>query len=54
MANSHNESLSVHDGGFTLHPKPLGFSRVSLGGDNSLTVEGAAECYWTFFIDGLG
>ena len=51
--NSYNESLSVHDDGFTLHLKPLGFSQTARKGDHGLTFEGAAECYWTLFVEDL-
>ena len=51
--NSYNESLSVHDDGFTLHLKPLGISQTARGVDHSLTFEGTAECYWTLFIEDL-
>ncbi len=51
--NSYNESLSVHDDGLTLHLKPLGMSQFTEGGDCGMTFEGAAEFYWTLFIDGL-
>ena len=51
--NSYNESLSVDDDGLTLHLRPMGLSQFSKGGDHGLTYEGAAESYWTLFIDGL-
>ena len=51
--NSYNESMSVGDDGFTLHLEPLGFSHLSHQGSGALTLEGAAEYYWTLFVEQL-
>ena len=48
--NSMNESLSVHDDGYTMFLKPIGFQGR---GDEKLTFEGAAEFYWGLFIQPL-
>jgi len=51
--NSYNESLSVEDDGFSLFLKPLGMARMGQGKDKPLTPEGAAEYYWSLFIERL-
>ena len=51
--NGYNESMSVGDDGFTLHLRPLGFSRPNPQGGGALTFEGAAEYYWTLFVERL-
>jgi len=48
--NSMNESLSVHDDGYSMFLKPIGFQGR---GDEKLTFEGAAEFYWELFIQPL-
>lgn len=48
--SSMNESLSVHDDGHTMYLQPLGFQGR---GNEKLTFEGAAECYWELFIQPL-
>lgn len=50
--NSYNESMSVGDDGFTLHLDPLGFSHLG-SQSGPLTFEGAAEYYWTLFVEHL-
>lgn len=51
--NSYNESLSVEDDGFSLFLKPMGMARMGQGKDKPLTPEGAAEYYWSLFIEQL-
>lgn len=48
--NSFNESLSVVDDGKTLGLKPLGLSMYGARDSGALTMEGAAEFYWSTFI----
>jgi hypothetical protein len=52
--NSYNESLSVEDDGHSLGLKPLGMA-LHYSGDRKtlLTQEGAAEFFWTMFIQPL-
>lgn len=51
--NSYNESLSVEDDGFSLFLKPMGMARMGQNDDEQLTPEGAAEYYWSIFIERL-
>lgn len=51
--NSYNESLSVEDDGFSLFLKPMGMAKMGQGMDKPLTPEGAAEYYWSLFIERL-
>jgi len=51
--NSYNESLSIEDDGFSLFLKPMGMARMGQGGDKLLTAEGAAEYYWSLFVERL-
>lgn len=51
--NSYNESLSVEDDGFSLFLKPMGMARMGQDNDKPLTSEGAAEYYWSLFIEQL-
>ncbi len=52
--NSHNDSLSVEDDGFTLFLKPFGMAWMGRRDeDKQLTPEGAAEYYWSLFIERL-
>lgn len=51
--NSYNESLSVEDDGFSLFLKPMGMARMGQDNDKPLTPEGAAEYYWSLFIEQL-
>jgi hypothetical protein len=52
---SFNESLSVENDGQTLYLKPLGIRMMSYGDRNKekLSVEGAAELYWSLFVEPL-
>jgi hypothetical protein len=50
--NSWNESVSVADDGHILGLKALGMASFS-GGDSLMTQEGAAELYWSLFIERL-
>lgn len=51
--NSYNESLSIEDDGFSLFLKPLGMASTGQCRNKLLTYEGAAEYYWSLFIDRL-
>lgn len=51
--NSYNESLSVGDDGYTLQLKPLGMQLHTGRGDEALSQQGAAEYYWSLFIEPL-
>ncbi|MXY51433.1 MAG: toll/interleukin-1 receptor domain-containing protein [Gammaproteobacteria bacterium] len=51
--NSYNESVSVDNNGYAMHLKPLGFSHMGAQADQELTYEGAAEYYWTLFVERL-
>ena len=51
--NSFNESMSVSDDGHTLFLKPLGMAHFGQAGDASLTMEGAAEYFWSLFVERL-
>jgi hypothetical protein len=48
-----NESLSVHDDGYSLYLKPLGMNMYRSGDNQQLSFEGAAEAYWEMFIKPL-
>jgi hypothetical protein len=48
-SNSLNESLSIVDDGSVLWLKPLGMP-MTLQSNRNLTVEGAAEYYWSLLI----
>ena len=51
--NSYNESMSVHDDGFTLFLEPMGMAQFGQLQDKKLTLEGAAEYFWTLFVERL-
>ena len=51
--NSFNESMSVSDDGYTLCLRPLGMAHFGQSGDSLLTMEGAAEHFWSLFIEPL-
>jgi hypothetical protein len=52
--NSFNESLSVIEGDQALQLRPLGMgARGGISGDSSLSEEGAAEYYWSMFVEPL-
>ena len=51
--NSHNESMSVSDDGYTLFLNPIGMTLFGKWSDRKLTHEGAAEYFWTLFIEKL-
>ncbi|ETX50282.1 hypothetical protein D039_5321 [Vibrio parahaemolyticus EKP-028] len=44
--------MSVGDDGYSLHLKPLGMSFIQTN-SNELSQEGAAEYFWTIFIQHL-
>jgi hypothetical protein len=54
-AGSYNESLSIADDGTSLGLSAMGMSRMSRPDfqDKFLTLEGAAELYWSLFIEPL-
>ncbi|MEW8410581.1 MAG: toll/interleukin-1 receptor domain-containing protein [Candidatus Thiodiazotropha sp.] len=51
--NSYNESMSVGDDGSTLFLSPMGMAHFGRNGDKELTDEGAAEYFWSLFIERL-
>jgi hypothetical protein len=51
--NSHNESLSVENDGYTLYLKPLGMPSFGTRAKEQLTEEGAAEYLWSLLIGPL-
>ena len=51
--NSFNESMSVSDDGYTLLLQPLGMANFGRRDHRALTMEGAAEFFWTLFIERL-
>ena len=51
--NSYNESMSVDDDGNTLFLSPMGMAHFGRNGDKELTHEGAAEYFWSLFIERL-
>ena len=51
--NSFNETMSVSDDGYTLFLKPLGMAHLGQAGDAPLTMEGAAEYFWSLFVQRL-
>jgi hypothetical protein len=52
-AGSFNETLNVMDDGYILSLKPLGMPLLSQRRDESLSQQGAAEYYWSLFIEPL-
>jgi hypothetical protein len=51
--NSYNESMTVADDDLSLFLEPLGMARHAHLGEPRLSYEGAAECFWNLFIEGL-
>ena len=51
--SSFNESMSVSDDGNTLSLRPLGMAHLGQSGDRLLTMEGAAEYFWSLFVEEL-
>ena len=51
--NTCNESMSVSDNGYTLFLEPIGMAQIGQQQDPRLTHEGAAEYFWTLFIEEL-
>ena len=49
----YNESMSVHDDGYTLFLKPLGMAHVGQNDGSALAMEGAAEYFWDLFVERL-
>jgi hypothetical protein len=50
---SFNETLNLMDDGYTLSLKPLGMPLRSQRRNESLSQQGAAEYYWSLFIEPL-
>ncbi len=50
--NSFNEQVSVENDGYSLHLKSFGMS-ITQSGTRELTQEGAAEYFWSMFIQYL-
>ncbi|MBV2137066.1 MAG: toll/interleukin-1 receptor domain-containing protein [Candidatus Thiodiazotropha sp. (ex Ctena orbiculata)] len=53
QGNSYNESMSVGDNGYTLFLEPMGMAHFRQEKDKELTHDGAAEYYWSLFIERL-
>lgn len=51
--NSYNESMSVSDNGYTLFLAPMGMAHFGQDKNKELTHDGAAEYYWSLFIERL-
>lgn len=51
--SSYNESMSVHDDGYTLFLEPMGMAHLAQRVDKELTREGAAEYFWSLFVERL-
>jgi hypothetical protein len=51
--NSYNESMMVHDDGYTLFLEPMGMAQLAQQVDKELTREGAAEYFWSLFVERL-
>ena len=51
--NSYNESMMVHDDGYTLFLEPMGMAHLAQQVDKELTREGAAEYFWSLFVERL-
>jgi hypothetical protein len=45
--------MSVDDNGYTLFLEPMGMAHFGQGREKELTHDGAAEYYWSLFIDRL-
>jgi hypothetical protein len=53
-ATSFNENLTVVEGDQSLQLKPVGMAaRGAISRDSSLSEEGAADYYWSIFIEPL-
>ncbi len=51
--NSYNESMSISDDGYTLFFEPMGMSRFGQEVNKKRTFEGAAEYFWSLFVERL-
>ena len=51
--NSYNESMSVRDDGYTLYLEPIGIAHFGQQQAAELTHEGAAEYFWSLFVERL-
>ena len=51
--NSYNESMMVHDDGYILFLEPMGMAHLAQRVDKELTREGAAEYFWSLFVERL-
>ena len=52
-SNGYNESMSIRDDGYTLFFEPLGMSHFRQEVNKKLTFEGAAEYFWSLFVERL-
>jgi len=51
--NQFNETLSIENDGYSLYLRPMGMSRYDIAESKELSQEGAAEFYWSLFIEKL-
>ena len=51
--NSCNESMSVVDDGYTLFIKPIGMAKIGQLQNSKLSLQDAAEYFWSIFIEQL-
>ena len=51
--SSYNESMSVRDDGYNLYLEPMGMAHFGQRQDSELTHEGAAEYFWSLFVERL-
>jgi hypothetical protein len=51
--NSYNESMSVRDDGYSLYLQPMGMAHFGQTQESELTYEGAAEYFWSLFVERL-
>ena len=51
--NSYNESMSVRDDGYNLYLEPMAMAHFGQRHDSELTHEGAAEYFWSLFVERL-
>ena len=52
-ATAYNESMSVRDDGYTLYLEPIGIAHFGQQQAAELTHEGAAEYFWSLFVERL-
>ena len=51
--NSYNESMSVRNDGYNLYLEPMGMAHLGQRQESELTHDGAAEYYWSLFVERL-